>query len=323
MNIAQSIRALLEKEGRVVIPGLGIFETKYYSASLNKEKKRLSPPETRTVFIKKPDATDDQLINYVAESEKITKEESKAAIEDHVKSLLSKLKLAHKVNIEKIGYLIIRDKHLHFKPDTVNDLPELHVEPLHKKAEPEPVIPVKPAAPEEKKEKEEKKAAGFISYLAMPLLLLLIILSILIYIIVNPINTPVFRSQYSGHIPLSEYPTREVKVTKIEPVTKQAKVEEPEQKPEPEPEPEQETIIPTPRTGKYHIIVASLEYKTMAEVYANKLIKMGYPEAMIIGPARNGNYRVSMDSFKEKTQAMLHLMYARKLITNKAWLMKH
>jgi len=341
MNIAQSIRALLDKEDRVIIPGLGILENKYYPASLNKERKRLLPPETRTTFLPKLDAEDDLLINYLTDTENISREESKNAVEAYVKSLRSKLKLAHKVNIEKVGHLIIRDKQLHFKPDVVNDLPTLQAEPIKEKAKPKPVAPpakaaaTKPARPEKTKKKE--KSASFVSYLAMPLILLLIMLAILLYIVINPSNTPFLKSQYSGHIPLTEYPAQEIKVREASTVKKEdIKTPKPSQEQEiketaeaqaqttaEEVEIPEERIVVTPRTGKYHIIVASLEYKTMAEVFAAKLIEHGYPEASIIGPARNGNYRVSLDNFNEKTQAMLHLMFARKLIDTNAWLMKY
>jgi len=342
MNIAQSIRALLDKEERVIIPGLGILENKYYPASLNKERKRLLPPETRTTFLPKLDAKDELLINYLADTENISREESKNAVEAYVKSLRSKLKLAHKANIEKVGYLIIRDKQLYFKPDVVNDLPTLQAEPVKEQAKPKPVAPpaevaaTKPARPE--RPKKEEKPVSFVSYLAMPLILLLIMLAMLLYIVINPSNTPFFKSQYSGHIPLTEYPAREIKVSDASPIIKEdIKTPKPSQEQEiketekaqaqataeeVEPEPE-EKIVVTPRTGKYHIIVASLEYKTMAEVFATKLIDYGYPEATIIGPARNGNYRVSLDNFNEKSQAILHLMFARKLIDTNAWLMKY
>ena len=353
MNIAQSIRALLDKEDRVIIPGLGILENKYYPASLNKQRKRLLPPETRTTFLAKLDAVDELLINYLADTENISREESKNAVEAYVKTLRSKLKLAHKAKIEKVGYLIIRDKQLHFKPDVVNDLPTLEAEPIKEQARPQAVpVPAKvadtkPARPKEAEKKE--KSVSFVSYLAMPLILLLIMLAILLYVVINPSNTPFFKSQYSGHIPLTEYPAQEIKVREVSPVinediktpkpSQDQEIKETEEAPaqaiaeEVEPEPVQppveeleipeEKIVPTPRTGKYHIIVASLEYKTMAEVFATKLIDYGYPEATIIGPARNGNYRVSLDNFNEKTQAMLHLMYARKLIDTKAWLLKY
>ena len=332
MNIAQSIRSLLDKEGKVVIPGLGIFENKYHSARLQKDKKSISAPQTYTIFIQKLDAEDDALANYIAGTENVTIEESKKAIGDYVKSLTSKLRLSHRARIERLGYLVIRDKHLLFRPDVVNDLPELKAEPIKK------------AVVKEKKEKKEKKAPAFISYLAMPLLLLFVMLLILAYIIINPFNTPLFQAKYSGHYPLSDYPVREIVVAEAEPAvreeiktqeTEPRQVEPAEQQLEPEgqealagQEPEAYTeaktvVTPTPRTGRYHIIVASLEYRTMAEVFAEKLIRNGYPEATVIGPASNGNYRVSMDNFQDKSQALLHLMYARKLVDTNAWLLKY
>jgi nucleoid DNA-binding protein len=319
MNIAQSIRSLLDKEGKVVIPGLGIFENKYHSARLQKDKKSISAPQTQTIFIQKLDAKDDALANYIAETEKVTVGESTKAIEDYVKSLTSKLRLAHRARIERLGYLVIRDKHLLFRPDVVNDLPELKAEPV-------------------------KKAPAFVSYLAMPILLLFVMLLIIVYLLVNPFNTPLFQSKYSGHYPLSKYPVREIVVAEAKPAA-QEEIKTPEPQPQQEKQEEQAvqpeeqvqqpvqeqeeyagaqpSIPPPPRTGRYHIIVASLEYRTMAEVFAEKLIRNGYPEATVIGPAKNGNFRVSMDNFQDKSQALLHLMYARKLVDTNAWLLKY
>jgi nucleoid DNA-binding protein len=334
MNIAQSIRALLDKEGKVVVPGLGIFEIKHFPARLNKDKKKISAPQTHLFFIQKLTAEDDMLVNYLAEAEKISKEESAKAVETYVNSLKEKLKLANKVKIERLGHLIIRDKHLYFRPDVVNELPEVQAEPISR--EPKAEIPVK--------EKKEKQAPAFASYLAMPMILLFIMVLILLYLLINPFNTPLFQTKYSGHYPLSKYPLREIVIPESQtPVVeetltpKPSEQEEPEQQtaliPEEQEQPtaqvqeepagEEPVLIPPPKTGKYHIIVASLEYRTMAEVYADKLIRNGYPEAAVIGPSRNGNYRVSMDNFNEKSQALLHLMYARKLIDPNAWLLRY
>lgn len=340
MNIAQSIRTLLDREGRVVIPGLGILETKYSPANLNKDKKLLSPPESRTTFVQNLHAEDDLLIKYLAESEKISKQKSKEAIEAYVGSLRYKLKVARKAYIDQIGYFLIRDRHLHFKADPVNELPELHAEPIKKKVAEKPVVPVikepekvKETAKEtikvkeaEKpvKQKREKAAPGFASYLAIPLFLLAIMLAILIYVLVNPMDRDYLKSHYSGHVPLMDYPDNKLKpIPKpvvVEEVIEQPKVITREDKQVSKPEP---AVIPTPRTGNYHVIVASLEYRTMAEVYAEKLKGLGYAEAMIIEPARNGNYRVSLESHKDKSRALVRLMSMRKLVNQHAWLLKY
>ncbi|MEA3476732.1 MAG: hypothetical protein U9R60_01010 [Bacteroidota bacterium] len=338
MNIAQSIRTLLDKEGRVIIPGLGTLETKHYPASLNKDKKRLSPPESRTIFVQNLHAEDDQLIKYLADSEKISKQKSTEAIEAYVGSLRYKLKVARKAYIDQIGYLLIRDRHLHFKPDSVNELPELHAEPIEKKVAEKPVVPVIKETETEKvketvkvketekpvKQKREKAASGFASYLAIPLFLLTIMLAMLIYVLVNPMNRDYLKSHYSGHVPLVDYPDNKLKpIPKpviAEEVKEQPKVITREDKQVSKPEP---AVIPTPRTGTYHVIVASLEYRTMAEVYAEKLKRMGYIDAMIIGPAQNGNYRVSLESHKDKSRALVRLMYMRKLVNQHAWLLKY
>jgi nucleoid DNA-binding protein len=339
MNIAQSIRALLDKEGKVVVPGLGIFEIKHFPARLNKEKKKISAPQTHLFFIQKLNAEDDMLANYLAETEKVSPEESAKAVETYVNSLKDKLKIANKVKIERLGHLIIRDKHLYFRPDVVNELPELQAEPVRK----EPVAD-KTVKEKKVKEKKEKKAPAFASFLAMPLILLFIMILILLYLMINPFNTPLFQTRYSGHYPFSKYPVREIIITKSQPAAVEETVtskpseqgapeqqtaqiqEEPEQQTEQiqeEPVEAEPAITLPPKTGKYHIIVASLEYRTMAEVYAEKLISNGYPEATVIGPASNGNYRVSMDNFNEKSQALLHLTYARKLIDPNAWLLRY
>jgi hypothetical protein len=249
-------------------------------------------------------------------------------VEAYVNSLKEKLKLANKVRIERLGQLIIRDKHLYFRPDVVNELPELDAEPAREEAKTEKIAV--------KKEKEEKKAPAFASYLAMPLILLFIMILILLYLMINPFNTPIFQTKYSGHYPFSKYPVREIVISERQPAVAEETVTVKPSEEEKELEQEQQTaqikeepaepvqaLTPPPKTGKYHIIVASLEYRTMAEVFAEKLISNGYPEATVIGPARNGNYRVSMDNFNEKSQALLHLMYARKLIDPNAWLLKY
>ena len=325
MNIAQSIRALLDKEGKVVIPGLGIFEIKHFPARLNKDKKKISAPQTHLFFIQKFSAEDDMLVNYLAGAEKISKEESAKAVGDFVNSLKDKLKLANKVRIERLGYLIIRDKHLYFKPDVVNELPELQAEPVRKEAKAEIIA--------EEEDEEERPASSFVSYMAMPLILLLIMILILLYIMINPFNTPLFQTKYSGHLPFSKFPAREIVIPERKPApagetitpkpSEQQETEQQTAQIQEEPAEAEPAMIPPPKTGKYHIIVSSLEYRTMAEVYAEKLIRKGYPEATVIGPARNGNYRVSMDNFNEKSQALLHLMYARKLIDPNAWLLKY
>jgi len=76
-----------------------------------------------------------------------------------------------------------------------------------------------------------------------------------------------------------------------------------------------------PISPRYHIIVGTINSLEKAEGYANSLSEKGFP-AIIAGKNKFGHYRISLNSFLLKKEALEELAAIRNDINPDAWLLK-
>ncbi len=341
MDINYHVRTLLDKQENVTLPRLGTFYVSKVSAFFDEDKKHLSPPSKQVVFKQDLKAIDDKLAIYIAKVENITVNEAKEAVNTYIAECRDILKSKHEIYFDKLGTLLIQRRTLRFVAESPQK-PTDKTEELH----PIDIKPVEKAVSETKKTDKHKKTkttvrkSNFWTELALPLLVLLIIFAFLAYIIINPNNFSDLNLKYSGLLPLISYSDHEddhssVQSTKIlkqeniiEDQTPHEKADDittvdskATQEAKQNAQQKAQKKKPQSTSKKYHIIVSSMEYKTMADVHAKKLIEQGYKEAIVIGPNDKGNYRISIESYKDKSKALKQLKAIQKEITPSAWLL--
>lgn len=118
MELAIYIKNLLYNYDKIVVPGLGTFQTMYKPAQINSHGRTISPPSKTIVFSGESIAPDDVLADFIANHKNISKSAAENSIETQVKSLIQKLDSCETIYLEGIGYFSKDDnKVLRFEPE--------------------------------------------------------------------------------------------------------------------------------------------------------------------------------------------------------------
>lgn len=359
MNINQHIRIYLFQNGSLILSKLGIFDTVYQSAKPDPRKKQFHPPVKSITFKEDRTLNDNAFANYLAKAGGIGLTEAAKELNDFITDLWDALKKGKRVSIPGIGILSLgKDQKLHFSPDQKqNFIPEaaasetLSIKPVKRsKSEAK-------AGPSYHSGQDQKRKASGTSVL-WPVLFIMV-LFIILYFIINPLNYSFVQKHYSGMLPLVEIsklnlddkevqappatdenektatqPRQEQEIEKQE---NQATTEKATTKEENKQEEDKPAMVkeqsrekpaevklpaePMPQGPQHYIIVASYNIPQDAEEFKDKLIKQGY-DAHVIGPSKNGMYRVSIGHFSDKNKAESFLGNIKRTHTPNAWMLK-
>ncbi len=359
MNINHHIRIFLYQNGSLILPSLGMFKTEYQPAKPDPRKKMFHPPRKTVEFFEDTTTNDTSFENYLAKAENINLIQASKELHNYIEELRSALKKGKKVYLNHIGVLSMgKDQQILFVPDQKqNFIPEaanskvLNLRQV-KRSKSDIRRNISQNIPAEKADRARKTSVLW------PILLL-IFLFIIIYLIINPLNYNFVQKHYSGVIPLVEINKlnlEEVESIAETPVDKnreksisgknQGEKESKKQttetetkakaKEQPAPlkkeenksiKPKEKTIDPKmpaetlPEGIQYYIIVASYDGPAISEKYRDKLKKQGF-EAHVIGPSKNGKYRVSIGHFADKQRAVSFMNNIRRTHTSSAWILK-
>ncbi len=360
MNILHYIKLKLLQEGEAILPRLGTFTTSYHAAHLDNKRKELVPPSKSVEFSFSEDISNDSLIKYIAKIEKADYDKIKQEVDNFVSKIYRLLNRDQNAQLAQIGELSNKNNEIVFDFDkTQNFLPSSSglkpVEAIPVKKEKAPIVtkkktPVpkpKPLPPKPKPEPqpsveaEEEYVNNTWSSLLTIFLAMIVIAAILL--LADPFNFGYLTGNSSGLKPLLEYNTdKTAKINKIisqyeayKPSSASAIADRPEQeepeivkdtevikKPEVIDKPITSSQDPAPPTKQFHIIIESSYSLNLARTGQQEWDNKGY-NVIIIGPAKNGYYRLSLGQYNDKSLALEDLEKVRKDVVPDAWLLKY
>ncbi len=102
-NVEQHLRDLLFENESVAIPGLGILQTYYTSASIDKEGGRVHPPSKKLRFEEDTHGDGDELINRIVEREGKSTFEARLKVEEFVEYMRAESRLADGFAMKGVG----------------------------------------------------------------------------------------------------------------------------------------------------------------------------------------------------------------------------
>ncbi len=105
MDLAKHISDLLFKTDRVVVPGLGVFFTKYIPAKIHTAKQTVEPPSKEILFTSAIKDDNGLLIKYISENKGIKEEIAKEELEKYVKQYNINLSEGKKLKFVILGTL--------------------------------------------------------------------------------------------------------------------------------------------------------------------------------------------------------------------------
>jgi nucleoid DNA-binding protein len=119
--VVQSISELLFAHKRVVLEGLGVFETKAKKAQFDQVQGLVQPPGAELSFQHNKDLQDSVLKEYLVTEKGMTKEAADENIRTFVGETISQMDKKEIVSLPKIGRLYIDfEKNIQFLPDKTN-----------------------------------------------------------------------------------------------------------------------------------------------------------------------------------------------------------
>lgn len=141
MEIDKHINHFLLRNEKVVLPDLGILETKYQSAKIDAALKTFSPPSKTISFNSEIQNGDNSLLNFIAENEKISIGEAKEKIKELVGLIKENAEQSGKFNLQNIGsFFFDKEKKIHLAPseklNIVNEFfgfSEIQFKPIERK----------------------------------------------------------------------------------------------------------------------------------------------------------------------------------------------
>lgn len=336
MEVIQSIRKLLFLEDCVIIPGLGGFVSQYRPAVIDKITGTFIPPAKAIVFNGELVQNDGILVSFIARQKGVSTEVARELVERFVDDTLKKLDQNTPVFIEGIGQFI-RDKNreIRFQADAGTNLflDSFGLASFHlREIVPEPVSSLqKPSGllddevsitidfPVSEKLSASRNHNLRRIAIAMPLLIAFSLLpynsSVLDTLRSSPASIApepsLFRLNYPDPMlrdtarvivfPIAqEQTTEEVKSggEDVKGVTDVKDVKEVKGVGSVEVKSEEVKIV----VGKYPVIAGCFKVKNNAEKLHKQLIDKGYPA--FISTSRKGFYKVGMDSFATRQEAL-------------------
>ena len=148
MDIANYLSELLDRHGKVGVPGLGYFTQMRVNGYYHETEKQFYPPGYQIQFNPEP-SDDDTLVQHIAEKKKISLASSKYFTEKYITGLKQEV-ASKEVPFANLGWFYTSHGQIAFKPNhNHNDDPEFYgYAPIAlKKLNEEPEKPVPPPLP--------------------------------------------------------------------------------------------------------------------------------------------------------------------------------
>ncbi|MBI9054966.1 MAG: SPOR domain-containing protein [Bacteroidales bacterium] len=123
LDIKKYVKELLVSNQGVIIPDFGGFVSEYEPAAFDVNENKFIPPSKRIIFKQEYSYSDNLLITFISEKEKINKEKSTKQIKEFADDLKLKLKNSEKVSFPEIGILTQNSKgQISFKQEKETNL---------------------------------------------------------------------------------------------------------------------------------------------------------------------------------------------------------
>lgn len=340
MDLAKHISNLLFKTDRVVVPGLGVFSTKYIPAKIHTAKQTFEPPSKELLFTSAIKDDNGILIRHISEMEGIKEEIAKEELEKYVKQYNIQLSEGKKLKFIQLGtlskkpdgtYLFEADRTINYLDDAYG-IEEISV-PETIKTEEKKIIPPKRKTTKLTKKKRSKKPLWII-YVLIPLAAI-IILGVFNFDLISSKWDEVFRSSKT----ITEIPDQstETKITGKEELvidtlpakdsiivhddvedTLETKIIEAAENKKEIPEQENPEVV----SKRFYIVAGCFKSDLKAEKLLKKLKAQGY-NTEIFGKTSKGLQMVSYESYEKRKDAGIAL---KKILIEEnpaAWIIKY
>lgn len=319
MILEKHISNLLSVHDCVIVPGLGGFIANYVPAVIHPVNHTFTPPSRKLAFNARLRNNDGILANAVAAGSGVSYAEAIRQIDSEVNALLARLAGGHPLTIAGAGTLAAgEDGFLSFTPeaglnllDDAFGLTTFTLQPVSRENL-ETRISRKLAA---------SKAVKPIRKLPSTLKWAAVLLPIAAVTLWGVLNTGAFNKLENSYATL--FPTNTATITLSEtPASNPAKI--PELIPvSPEPEIIEAEVVPEPapvRPNSFFIITGAFGVEENANNLVRDLRSRGY-DASIAGQNNQGLYRVSLQGFSNKEEALIRLEELRNSDFPGAWLL--
>ncbi len=271
VNIGHYLHELLFENECVIFPGLGAFVTNYKPAQINNELNTISPPSSELTFNPKLKNDDGLLIKAISEGEGISFTEAQNKVEKLRGTILYKLDLGEKVEIENIGHLQYDEhKNLLFEPKNESNLLidsyGLENTTINENTVTPPPSAVTTVVSKPKEKQQRKKSKLWLLFFLLP------IIAGAVYLFYNPLEI----KQTTSTIPEPIIQTEDTSETEEEPIiqtdtivndTMDTKVEKVSQ---------DKSTNPALSDKKYYLVGGSFKDKVNADKYYSQLTSDGY-----------------------------------------------
>jgi hypothetical protein len=331
MDIGIYISDLLFEHDCVVIPGFGGFIGNYAPARVNSFNHTFFPPSKSLLFNINLRQNDGLLATRIVHEENIAYEEAMARIRNFVDHCNSVLLSGKKISIERVGVLLndAEGNTQFFQDEEINYLEEsyglssfvsLPVRRESAQRQMERKITRYVVSPASRK-RVLPKALKWAALLALP------IGTAAILGITNFDKIRSFSINYSGMLfpsgPTVSAPPAGEKVTMTIPASGRVSPVEKTEAPAPDVQlkPKAEIPIVTDRNGPFSIVVGAFKIRENADRFVSKLKTAGH-NAFIVDQTKTGLYRVSIDSFSSRDEALEAMTNIRATEFPSAWLLE-
>lgn len=338
MDLAKHISDLLFKTDRVVVPGLGVFSTKYIPASIHPAKQTFEPPKKEVLFTSSIKDDNGLLIKHIAEKEGIKDDIAREELEKYVKQYNTNLSEGKKLKFINLGilslnsdgtYLFKADKAVNYLSDAFG-LGEISLPKTIKTEEKKKALPKKNTL-KPKKEKKTKKPV-WILYIIIPLAAIIVLAIFNFDLIKNKWDDSFSKPETVVESTIQQ--TEDKKVDEEQNLTDTLKDSDTLTIPEQEIDTvrestiqQQEQAVPdkieeTKTSKKYYIVAGSFSSEKNALKLVEKLKSKGF-NSEIFGATSKGLQMVSYDSYENKKDASDALRKIMREENSGAWMIKY
>lgn len=312
MTVAKHISRLLYSHDCVIVPELGGFVTNNKGAQLDVDKNIFLPPSKEIGFNRSLIHNDGLLVTYIAQQENLSYREAKVEVAQFANHVLKQVANGQTIVIDSLGELkqdslgnlvFFPGKSENFLPDAFG-LTSFHFAP---------VVPVHRPQPVNKNVKR----------LLRPITKKQIAASIAIifglFIVSTKVNDSSVEKQLNTANAVSFLTSEPKSETNAHPVRVVNKEEI-----EASMQPEIETTIATAPKEKdiYFLIAGSFKKQSQAETFLGEVQKKGEANAFVLQSNINNSYRVAIQGFSNKTEAIASLNnYRKKTDFSTVWIL--
>lgn len=297
MNLSKHLSTLIVMHDCVIVPGLGAFLSNYVPSGVDDRTKLFFPPSKEVLFNEKINRNDGLLVSHIADVEGLSYEEALQMVERFCQQSTELLYAGKVVDLEGIGLLKINQygriefiSYQQMKPVEALGLVEFSFPKLVERH----TVTVKPLYKPETVERAYSKrgtawriAAGIALLFSLSLI---------------PVSNRHKLIQSTNINPIGQTPSCPV----VEPIA-EAEVERstetaPEEKVEVQSAPIQQNL-------PYILVAGTFTHQKNADVLVEELKSQGHRSEVIL--LNDGRFRVAIDSFAEKDEALLAMQRFR------------